>query len=779
LTPSRTLAMHMKVSMKRPIAIAFGILLSACAGRAGQDDRIQPYRSNPFYWQYKGAPVLLTGGSKDDNLFQIPDLRQHLDDLQAAGCNIIRNTMSDRQDRGFEVYPFERKTDGKFDLDRWNGEYWTRFENCLRWTSERDIIVQIEIWDRFDFYKSQWLASPWNPANNVNYTVKESGLATSYPVHPTNNTNRFFQTVPAMRNNKKVLEYQKRFVDKMLSLSLAYDHVLYCMDNETNGDPRWGKFWADQVKARADAQGKKVEMTEMWDAWSLRSAQHLNTVNHPETYSFVEVSQNNQNKDQDHWDNLQYMRGLLSKNRRPMNNIKIYGVDGHIYGTTADAVERFWRDILAGCATVRFHRDQAGLGFTAEARKQIRAAVLLSRTVPLWETTPRNDLLTERSMDEAYLSANPGKTYILYLTNGGRVGLKMSGHAGEFGLKWINLSTGLEDGSALIMGGGTVPVQAPGPGGWIAVITPKSSGIAGFSPIPYSGSRENYIERTPSRWEITEEGNPRYHLASTVHEALTGGRLGETSILKKTAAGNFTFIMKAKSGEDPADNKDADFALVFGYQDESRYCFALCTARPPSSATTGLYSVRNGVRSVIARGGCGITDNAFHHFELVRQGNALTLKRDGKILVTALSDRFQDAGSVGVGSLNDEVYFDDIEIRQTATGKPDSTVSPPDRLLSARRFELQANVPNPFNSSTLIGFSLGEGAKVRLDIYDTVGRHLRTLADRDFPAGSHRVPWDSREASGHAAASGVYVVRITAVSGNGSHTSTRRITLIR
>ena len=31
-------------------------------------DRIQPYETNPRYWQYKGKPVLLLGGSKDDDL---------------------------------------------------------------------------------------------------------------------------------------------------------------------------------------------------------------------------------------------------------------------------------------------------------------------------------------------------------------------------------------------------------------------------------------------------------------------------------------------------------------------------------------------------------------------------------------------------------------------------------------------------------------------------------------------------------------------------------------
>ena len=128
--------------------------LSLFAVRVPADDangqRIKPYEANPRYWQYKGKPVLLLGGSKDDNLFQLPDLREHLDELAAVGGNFVRNTMSDRRDKGFEVYPFQKLANGKYDLDQWKDEYWTRFENFLRWTHERDIFVQIEVWDRFD-----------------------------------------------------------------------------------------------------------------------------------------------------------------------------------------------------------------------------------------------------------------------------------------------------------------------------------------------------------------------------------------------------------------------------------------------------------------------------------------------------------------------------------------------------------------------------------------------------------------------------------------------------
>ena len=48
---------------------------------------IKPYSANPFYWQYKGEPLLLVGGSDTDHLFLWPDLLSHLNDIQSFGGN--------------------------------------------------------------------------------------------------------------------------------------------------------------------------------------------------------------------------------------------------------------------------------------------------------------------------------------------------------------------------------------------------------------------------------------------------------------------------------------------------------------------------------------------------------------------------------------------------------------------------------------------------------------------------------------------------------------------
>ena len=125
--------------------------------------RIQPYATNPHYWQYQNQPVVLLGGSEADNCFQIPNLKAHLDLLVSVGGNYVRNTMSDRPDHGYEIKAFGQNADGLYDLDTWNDAYWQKFSDMLRWTAERQIFVQIELWDRFDHSQGNWDTDPFNP----------------------------------------------------------------------------------------------------------------------------------------------------------------------------------------------------------------------------------------------------------------------------------------------------------------------------------------------------------------------------------------------------------------------------------------------------------------------------------------------------------------------------------------------------------------------------------------------------------------------------------------
>ena len=78
-------------------------------------DRIRPYKGEPRYWQYKGEPVLLLGGSKTDHIFLAEDLEEHLDEIVGVGANYVRNTMSQRE--AVDLKAHKRLADGKFDLE--------------------------------------------------------------------------------------------------------------------------------------------------------------------------------------------------------------------------------------------------------------------------------------------------------------------------------------------------------------------------------------------------------------------------------------------------------------------------------------------------------------------------------------------------------------------------------------------------------------------------------------------------------------------------------------
>jgi hypothetical protein len=456
------------------------------ASDGGDADRIRPCEANPRYWQYQGEAVLLLGGSKDDNLFQIPDLKEHLDELVAVGANTIRNTMSDRPDHGFEVHAFHRRPDGTFDLDRWNDEYWRRFENLLRWTAERDIILQIELWDKWDLHGDLWTRHPWNPANNMNYTHENTRLARAY-TPPQYSGGRsygephdFFLTVPALNDDRIVLSYQQRFVDKLLSYSLGHKHVLYCISNEIHPQfpPEWGWYWARYLREQASAAGRGIEVTEMYWTPDFKADQHRASLDRPDIYSFFEASQNSARLDpEENWENLQFVYQYLSSHPRPINNTKIYGADsGPTWaGSTQNAQEKFWRNIFGGSASSRFHRPAAGLGLSEAAKVHIKSLRMLTDAMNVFVCKPRNDLLSDRQPNEAYCLAEPGTQYAVYFPDGGDVKLDLSAAEGSLQVRWLDIDRSAWQQPNTANGGGTLELKTPGTGHWAVLVLSQES----------------------------------------------------------------------------------------------------------------------------------------------------------------------------------------------------------------------------------------------------------------------------------------------------------------
>jgi hypothetical protein len=88
---------------------------------------------------------------------------------------------------------------------------------------------------------------------------------------------------------------------------------------------------------------------------------------------------------------------------------------------------------------------------------------------------------------------------------------------------------------------------------------------------------------------------------------------------------------------------------------------------------------------------------------------------------------------------------------------------------------LQSAVPNPFNPSTTLRFTLDRPGPVDLAVYDVTGRKVCTLVAGELPAGAHDAVWHGVAAGGRTMPSGVYLARLRTASGERSV----RLTLVK
>jgi hypothetical protein len=72
-------------------------------------------------------------------------------------------------------------------------------------------------------------------------------------------------------------------------------------------------------------------------------------------------------------------------------------------------------------------------------------------------------------------------------------------------------------------------------------------------------------------------------------------------------------------------------------------------------------------------------------------------------------------------------------------------------------FTLQQNYPNPFNPTTTISYSLPAASFVTLNVYDVLGKEIRTLVNEKQTEGTYTVNFDAT-----GLASGVYYYRLSA-----------------
>ena len=89
-------------------------------------------------------------------------------------------------------------------------------------------------------------------------------------------------------------------------------------------------------------------------------------------------------------------------------------------------------------------------------------------------------------------------------------------------------------------------------------------------------------------------------------------------------------------------------------------------------------------------------------------------------------------------------------------------------------FRLYQNHPNPFNPTTKIRYQLAKNSHVKIAVYNTMGKIVKTLANEYQTAGFRTVKWDGKNNNKQKVSTGLYFYSIQ----SGEFSSTKKMILL-
>ncbi len=229
--------------MSRPTRAAALIAVFVTA-TLGEPIRLDP--KNPHYFLFHGKAIALISSGEHYGAVMNADFnyRRYLATLESEGMNytrlfpgsyrevpaksfgIQRNTLAPAMAPapGRFLAPWARsQTPGyegggnKFDLDRWDPEFFARYRDFLSEAAKRGIVVEVTLFSSH-YQEMQWKISALNPANNVSGTdaIEWKKLHTL--------------------DNGNILAHQERYTRKLVREANGFDNVIFEIQNEPWSD---------------------------------------------------------------------------------------------------------------------------------------------------------------------------------------------------------------------------------------------------------------------------------------------------------------------------------------------------------------------------------------------------------------------------------------------------------------------------------------------------------------------------------------------------------------
>jgi len=273
-----------------------------------------------------------------------------------------------------------------------------------------------------------------------------------------------------------------------------------------------------------------------------------------------------------------------------------------------------------------------------------------------------------------------------------------------------------------------------------------------FSEINFYGDVRNYIRNQEDLWTTVQDNNDwRYYLTNKARNSEI--KLAGYCFVKDSIFSDFELQLKVRTGENLAQNKYANYTIIFGYQNDKNYNKLVVKA-----STSQLINVSNGQPTYLSYSSRkGIPDEGYHNIKINFSSSQLKVFFDDSLFLESNSSRLFPNGKIGFGSDKYAVFFDDIQIKSAPT-----SISGKTEKLVPKQLILWQNFPNPFNPATKLRFQIPYVNNVTLEIFSITGQKVRTLINEQMEQGWHEVQWDGLDEAGSSVPSGIYYARLRA-----------------
>ncbi|MFC1713439.1 hypothetical protein ACFL6S_07225 [Candidatus Poribacteria bacterium] len=425
------------------------LAITAAAVPAAQPISLHP--DNPHYFLFRGEPtILITSAEHYGAVLNLDfDYVPYLDEFQARGFNLTRiftgiyvehsaafnikrNTLAPMPGRF--ICPWARSSTpgyanggNKFDLSKWDDDYFSRLKDFCQQASQRGIIVEVTLFCPY-YGDEQWNISPMKMENNINGVGDVPREETLTMKHPA------------------LIAIHDAMTRKIVHELQDFDNIYYEICNE----PYFGGVTLDwQAHIAATIVGAEAEFLNKHII-----AQNINNnsakIDNPNPAISLF--------------NFHYAVPDAARENYGLN--KAIGDDETGFKGTADLPYRTeaWHFLLAGGGlynnldysftagtedgTFELPDSQPGGGGPA-LRNQIETLKNFLYSFDFIKMAPGNSVVKDVIPEDAktQVLAEPGKAYAIYIQGGEQATLELGIPAGKYRAEWLNTRTGQIDAS--------------------------------------------------------------------------------------------------------------------------------------------------------------------------------------------------------------------------------------------------------------------------------------------------------------------------------------------